>query len=194
MLFSGDNFQPPTRWNGTGGFCAFNQSRFNSGFVPSAQAVLDLAPDIICNGHSNIYRFAASHYRRIRRWSEQAEKAIRALCPSADWLSDYDHRACRWEPFVSRAEPGQTLELSLVHHNHHRKELNLRAAPVGPPDWDATPARRRARVPAGRSRRLKFAFAIPPRTRKGRHLVAADVEVDGRKLGEVCVALVDIST
>ena len=33
ILFSGDNFQPPSRWNGTGGFCAFNRSHFADGFA-----------------------------------------------------------------------------------------------------------------------------------------------------------------
>jgi len=54
VLFSGDNFQPPTRWNGTGGFCGYNGSHF-SGFARSAQIVLDMAPDLICNGHRCIY-------------------------------------------------------------------------------------------------------------------------------------------
>ena len=102
-LFSGDNFQPPARWNGTGGFCAFNGSRFADRFTRSAQTALDIAPQIICNGHGNIYRFAAGHYRRILRWSAKAEKAVQDLCPSAAWLADYDCRALRWQPFVSRA-------------------------------------------------------------------------------------------
>ena len=48
VLFSGDNFQPPTRWNGTGGFCAYNGSCFTAS---SARTGIDLAPDLICNGH-----------------------------------------------------------------------------------------------------------------------------------------------
>ena len=68
VLFSGDNFQPPTRWNGTGGFCAFNGCRFEEGFGRSAQIALDLNPDLICNGHGCVYQFDADHYRRILKW------------------------------------------------------------------------------------------------------------------------------
>lgn len=193
VLFSGDNFQPPSRWNGTGGFCAFNGSRFQEGFSRSAQLVLDLAPDLICNGHGCVYRFAASHYRRILRWSAQAERAVRDLCPSEEWLVDYDCRACCWEPFVSRARPGQKLELILVYHNHRAQEMGLKAAALLPAGWTAQPQERRARLRAGASRRMRLAVEIPRGAEPGRHLIAAEVEIDGRLLGEACVALVDIN-
>jgi len=192
VLFAGDNFQPPTRWNGTGGFCAFNQSRFREGFARSAQTVLDIAPDIICSGHGGIYRFAPDHYRRIRRWSEKAEKAVRALCPSTPWLADYDPRAARWEPFVHQAKPGQRLPLTLIFSNYRRKKINLTAAPVGPRGWHAAPARRRVGIPKDAERRMRFTIEVPRRTEKGRYLVAADVEADDRLLGEVCVAIIDV--
>jgi hypothetical protein len=192
VLFSGDNFQPPSRWNGTGGFCSFNGSRFRQGFTRSAQRVLDLAPELICNGHGCVYRFAPSHYRRILRWSSQAEAAVRALCPSAEWLADYDCRVFTWEPFVSRAKPGQRLSLSLVHHNHRRRAVELRVRAVGPVGWKVAPAQRRVRVQGGASCRLRFAVEVPADAAPGRHLVAAEVESGARSLGEVCAAMVDI--
>lgn len=192
VLFSGDNYQPPSRWNGTGGFCAFNGSRFREGFVRSAQLVLDMAPDLICNGHGCVYRFAASHYRRILRWAAKAEQTLQALCPSADWLADYDCRACRWEPFVSQARPGQTLSVSLVLQNHRRRELALRAVPILPAGWRAVPPARRTCVPAQGERRLRFSVEIPTQATEGRHLLAVDLEADGHLLAEASAAIVDI--
>lgn len=193
VLFSGDNFQPPSRWNGTGGFCSFNGSRFGEGFARSAQLVLDLAPELICNGHGCVYRFAPSHYRRILKWSARAEKAVQALCPSPDWLADYDCRATVWEPFVNRARPGQRLSLSLVHHNHRRQAVELKVRAVPPPEWKNTPAPRQLRVKAGGSGRLRFPLEVPGSAAPGRYLVAAELAGGGRSLGEVCVAIVDVS-
>ena len=193
VLFSGDSFQPPTRWNGTGGFCAFNGSRFREGFRASAQAVLDLAPEIICNGHGGIYRFAPSHYRRILRWSEQAEAAIRALCPTASWQADYDHRAARWEPFVSRARPGQALTLELVQQNYGRREARVAVSPAGPEGWRLAPTARQVRIPPGKSRRLTFSVQIPGQAGPGRHLIAADLVRGGHRQAEACVALVEVN-
>lgn len=88
VLFGGDNFQPPSRWNGTGGFSAFNGSRFE-GFAESARQVLSWRPDLIVAGHGTQYRFHASHFRRIIAWAERAKRATRALCPSGKLASDY---------------------------------------------------------------------------------------------------------
>ena len=192
VLFSGDNYQPPTRWNGTGGFCSFNGSRFPDGFTLSAQRVLDIAPEIICNGHGSVYRFAPSHYRRILRWSARAEKAVQALCPSPSYLADYDCRAARWEPFVTRAKPGQQLDLSLIFRNHLNTEIRLTVHPIPPDGWTATPKKRRSRVSAGVQRRLKFSVKVPRKTSRTRHLLAADLELNGHLHGEACVAIVDI--
>jgi len=89
VLFGGDNFQPPSRWNGTGGFCSRNGSRFRSGFIRSARQVFAWQPDIIATGHQTIYCFHPGQFRKIIQWSVQAEHATRALCPSSDLKKDY---------------------------------------------------------------------------------------------------------
>jgi glyoxylase-like metal-dependent hydrolase (beta-lactamase superfamily II) len=88
LLFGGDNFQPASRWNGTGGFCAFNGSRFQ-GFVYSARLVLRWRPDIIATGHQTYYHFRSSQFRKIISWAARAEAATKSLCPSGDLQKDY---------------------------------------------------------------------------------------------------------
>ena len=75
------SFQPPSRWNGTGGFCVANGSRFRDGFIPSARLALDWRPDIVATEHATFYRFAPSRFRKIIAWAGRAETAVRALCP-----------------------------------------------------------------------------------------------------------------
>jgi len=193
VLFSGDSFQPPSRWNGTGGFCAYNGSRFEDGFAPSARAILELAPEVICNGHRGMYRFAPSHYRRIAAWSERAAKAVRQLCPSAGWLSDYDVHATRFEPFVVPSRPGGRVQLSVVHHNHEPEPVRVRLSLALPPGWKGAPAQRSSGVPAGRGRAHRFTVSIPRSAPTGRHVVAADLELAGNLRAEACVALIDVA-
>lgn len=199
VLFSGDNFQPATRWNGTGGFCAYNGSRFD-GWAASAQTVLDLAPELICNGHRCIYHFDADHYRRIAPWAESAAAATRALCPSAadpsaagdeGWLADYDPRARRFEPFVRQARRGRAVEVSLVCTNHRTTPQRLTVLPVAEADVTWSGASRTLTVPPGATRRARFEVTIdrPP----GRHVLAADIEDDEGLHAEEAVLLVDVS-
>ncbi|MDP6778530.1 MAG: MBL fold metallo-hydrolase [Candidatus Latescibacteria bacterium] len=192
VLFSGDCFQPPSRWNGTGGFCAYNGSRFSEGFAPTVQDVLDLGPELICNGHSCIYRYHPGHYRRILRWSSQAERSVQDLCASDPWTADYDHRATAWCPFRSSTRPGSRISLRFQFRNLGKQVASALVRAVVPEGWRGKPETRRARVPAGRSRRTSFEVSIPRKARKGRYVLAAEVHIDGQLIGEPAVALVDV--
>lgn len=89
VLFGGDSFQPASRWNGTGGFCAYNNSRFREGYIPSAKLVLKWRPDILANGHRCVYYFTPSRFQRIIKWARLAEKALLVLCPNGNLEKDY---------------------------------------------------------------------------------------------------------
>jgi glyoxylase-like metal-dependent hydrolase (beta-lactamase superfamily II) len=88
VAFGGDSFQPASRWNGTGGFCAYNASRFEA-FSDSAALLLAWRPDVLACGHATYYHFHASKFRKIIRWAHEAEQATRALCQSGDLERDY---------------------------------------------------------------------------------------------------------
>lgn len=89
VLFGGDNFQPASRWNGTGGFCALNGSRFREGFIRSAELVLRWKPHIIVNGHATWMHCRASYFRKVIAWARRAESAVKAICPSGNLELDY---------------------------------------------------------------------------------------------------------
>lgn len=190
VLFSGDNFQPPTRWNGTGGFCAYNGSRF-TGFADSARIVMELEPDLICNGHRCIYHYDADQYRRILKWCDSAEATVKALCPAGeDWLADYDPRVCRWEPFVQTVNHGGSLQADFVYTNHHSQTVKITVVPVPRADILWKPTRRTMSIPAGASRRA--AFDITVRAAAGRHILAADVHEAEHLRAEAAVTLINI--
>ncbi|MEW6752280.1 MAG: MBL fold metallo-hydrolase [Candidatus Latescibacterota bacterium] len=194
VLFSGDNYQPPTRWNGTGGFCAYNGSRFGEpGYRTSARTALDVAPQIICNGHGCIYRFAPCHYRRILRWAVRAEGAVAALCPSEAWLADYDCHAARWQPFVSRLARGQRATLSLLWRNHRPETVEVIVRPLAPQGWTAVPEQASLQVEGGAEGSAGFTVEVPADAPAGRHLMAADLETPRGLQAEACVALLDVA-
>ncbi len=193
VLFSGDNYQPPSRWNGTGGFCAYNGSRFAEGFARSARLVRELAPTLICNGHGCVYRYAASHFRRIERWSGAAEKAVRDLCPHDDWLRDYDCRAVRCEPFVNRLAPGASTVVRLLLTGYTATTAAAAVATWAPAGWQLTPQSACVAVLAGGTTAVDMRLTVPADAPVGRHLVAVDVEQDGHLAAEACVAIVEVA-
>ncbi|MGC9059463.1 MAG: hypothetical protein ACP5H3_03625, partial [Candidatus Aenigmatarchaeota archaeon] len=89
VLFSGDNFQPASRWNGTGGFCSYNRSRFREGFYRSAENVVKLRPDLILAGHGTFFCFSRSYFEKVKKWALKTEKIILSLCPDKDIENNY---------------------------------------------------------------------------------------------------------
>ena len=89
VCFSGDSFQPNTRWNGTGGFCAYNGCRFSNGFIPTSRKILSWNPDILAAGHASFFHFNKTKFEKIIAWAKSAEKAITDICPYHDTETQY---------------------------------------------------------------------------------------------------------
>ena len=104
VFFGGDNFQPPSRWNGTGGFSAFNGSHFKRGYAPSVRLILRWKPDVVACGHGTYVKFSSRYYRKVLAWAAQAGTAVRALCPAHNLHRDY----YRGDLAGSWPKPGRT--------------------------------------------------------------------------------------
>jgi hypothetical protein len=91
VAFGGDSFQPASRWQGTGGFCAYNRSRFREGYIPSAERILSWSPDIVACGHATFYQYRATKFVKVIEWANAAAEATAALCPTGDLGTDYYH-------------------------------------------------------------------------------------------------------
>ncbi len=89
VAFGGDSFQPASRWNGTGGFCAYNRSRFREGFAASAKLITAWRPDIVATGHATYVWFSPEKYKKIIGWAEMAERVVRQVCPGGDLKGQY---------------------------------------------------------------------------------------------------------
>ena len=89
VAFTGDLCAPSSRYNGTGGFCAYNRSYFKEGFTRSAELLLNWKPDIIAAGHGQYFNFSESKFHKMIEWSDKALKAVSDLCPSGDLNKDY---------------------------------------------------------------------------------------------------------
>lgn len=107
ILFGGDNFQPNSRWTGTGGFSAYNGCRFAEGFEFSATQALGWSPDAVLNGHQTYHRFTPSQYEKIVAWSRNAEQCLRSLCPNDDIEKQYHRRLGPqpWPHFEEVSDP-----------------------------------------------------------------------------------------
>lgn len=105
VFFAGDSFQPASRWNGTGGFCAYNNSRFRDGFIPSAHLIQEWSPNLVAAGHGCCYHYSTAKFTKIAHWAETAAKAAEALCPSGDMDVDYYAAAAVYAAHLKTTAP-----------------------------------------------------------------------------------------
>ncbi len=108
VYFSGDTFQPNTRWNATGGFCAYNGCRFSNGYIPTCKLILSWKPDIVAAGHETFWRFSPSKFLKVIEWARRAEKAITQLCPDGDIEGQYYSLGVRTDKNI-KAKPDVRL-------------------------------------------------------------------------------------
>lgn len=78
VLFTGDNFFHPLRYNGTGGCSVANESS-PEGYAASARLTLKLAPDLIAAGHQSPFRYSPAYFRAVLRWARAYRRALQAL-------------------------------------------------------------------------------------------------------------------
>jgi glyoxylase-like metal-dependent hydrolase (beta-lactamase superfamily II) len=83
VLFSGDNFFAPLRYNGTGGCCVANEST-PEGYADSARKVMDLKPELVAAGHNSAFRYSPKYFQEVVKWAGKYRRALERLHHPAD--------------------------------------------------------------------------------------------------------------
>lgn len=89
VAFTGDNLQPASKWNATGGFCAYNRSRLVDGYGAVARLLDRWQPQLIAAGHRSVFRYHPDYTRKMAAWAAETDTVLRDLCPTGSLESDY---------------------------------------------------------------------------------------------------------
>src|SRR5579883_1039183 len=108
----------------------------------------------------------------------------------------YGHRSELVEivPYLSRMRAGERREFEIQVRNHRKREVEMQVALALPKGWRSEPGTVRLRVGPLGSAKAKFGITIPQEfvARESRVAFAADVLADGRYLGQIAEAVVDV--
>jgi glyoxylase-like metal-dependent hydrolase (beta-lactamase superfamily II) len=171
-LFTADNFFHQDQFSGTGGWMGLNRS-FPPPYAASARKVLEIAPDWVLAEHGGPFEFNAEDFRRRVKWGEVSAAAADALCLSGSHRYDWDPHRVHVEPLIHRAQPGATLQATLVAAEPLDRGEKLTVVLEGRglvPDqtWELE-------MPAGETVRKLFTVRLPERLPAGRHVFALRV-------------------
>jgi glyoxylase-like metal-dependent hydrolase (beta-lactamase superfamily II) len=160
----------------------------------SIRNILDFEPQIIAPGHGVPFdvsremanRFAAKMQRQDAFFAELVAGPDPDIGVDPSWVSIY--------PYQSVSSPGGTCKLEIRVRNLRRRPVQLEAILVVPDRWRANPSKLNLTVAPGETGSAPVGVTIPRdwRGSQPRVAIAADVRSDGRYLGQIAEAVIDI--
>jgi glyoxylase-like metal-dependent hydrolase (beta-lactamase superfamily II) len=171
------------------------QNRFAPGdFVESVTKIRDFEPEFILTGHFGAQRVEPAFFDEALIRARSLEGIVRSLVAvpteagfalDPNWATIY--------PYQATAQAGETIGLEVRIVNHLDRATVARAALRLPADWTAEAEAGSAELAPGGSGALRFAVTAPPYAKPGaRHLITADVALDGRPFGPVAEGIVRV--
>jgi hypothetical protein len=70
--------------------------------------------------------------------------------------------------------------------------MQISVSPVLPEKWKIKTERRKMTIAGQKIRSVRFGFRVPRNTIPGRYVIAGEVELNGKLIGEAAIALIDI--
>lgn len=166
------------------------RNRYRLGdFVASAELYRELRPDLIVSGHAPPQEVTGELLDRLLVDGQRLEDLHRELLPLEDFDLGAEGFAAQLEPYRSTVTAGSLLRLDVIVRNPFARAAVAAVGLAVPEGWDA-PEPQEAMLPPGGTHVLRFALAAGAPGRRAR--IAADVTVDGVRLGQQAEALVDV--
>lgn len=192
-LFVGDSFTP----GGLDDYCTQNRNLLGVGLGHDrALALLErLGPDVLLiNEHvEGAFVFSRAEVRSMRAELARRVRLFRELLDWDDPNFGLDPQWVRSDPYYSRVRRGSAAELGVVIRNHSPVPRTYRVALRTPEGWEASVPAAEVRLRAREEGRVTLAARAPEPGAPARAVVGIAIELDGKDLGELAEALVDVT-
>ncbi len=164
-------------------------------YVKSIQNVIDFEPHFICPGHGEPFLLDLDMAREFKSKVEKQDGFFRSLIADPDTDVGLDPSWVEIFPYQSLVRAGETKPFEVRVRNHRKRSIALQVSLVLPGGWRADPKISRIAVDPGEEAR------VPVSVTAGNDLggcsrlaIAADVLADGRYLGQIAEAVIDVRT
>jgi glyoxylase-like metal-dependent hydrolase (beta-lactamase superfamily II) len=193
VFFSGDSLSP----TGLDDYCAGNRNFLgrNRGLDACLALLRKLRPDWITNQHQDApFHYTTDEIDFLRRALAEREKIFAELLPWEDTNFGTDEQWVRAYPYEQDAFAGGVFETEVQFTNHARKRARAEVEPVPPAGWrwDARSSRARITIPARSEGAARLRLTVPRGARAGPHLLPFRITWNGRFLGQLRHALVNV--
>ncbi len=197
VAFSGDAFFQPS--DPTQGFLRHNLIFRNhvesDSHIKSIRNLIEHEPAVIAPGHGKPFLVNREELLATEQKMRQQERLFSGLIADPDANFGLDPSWCSIYPYQMLIKPGDNTEAEIRIQNYRNAPMKMEVVLITPADWLVEPDVLRFEVPAGSMKVQAFKLQVPRdwRPASPRFAIAADVVCDGRYLGQITEAVVDLS-
>lgn len=162
--------------------------------LKSIRNILEMAPSVIAPGHGEPFLVTEEMSLAFEARMRKQDAFFKDLIADQDTDMGLDPSWVQVYPYQAVAEPGRPLQLELRVRNHRPITFDLEIAFALPAEWRSNPEVIKLSVPANGSNRAAVEVIVPNQRndRSKRYAIAADVIANGRYLGQIAEAVVDM--
>ncbi|HEX8711056.1 MAG TPA: MBL fold metallo-hydrolase [Terracidiphilus sp.] len=160
----------------------------------SIRNILEMEPTVIAPGHGEPFLVSDSMMSAFAERIRKQDAFFAQLVADPDTDVGLDPSWVQIYPYQAVAFPGRPVAVEIRVRNHRAVPLDLEIALWLPAGWRSDPGLVRLRVPARGENRAPATIVVPAEWRGpyNRQAIAADVLCNGRYLGQIGEAVVDI--
>jgi glyoxylase-like metal-dependent hydrolase (beta-lactamase superfamily II) len=195
VAFTGDAFFPNPRNDGTlRHSLIFRNHVENDSHLKSIRNLIEREPETICPGHGQPYPVDRSILLATEQKFRRQQQFFVDMLPEGETDMGLDPSWVRLYPYQMVIAPGETREISIYVRNYRQAPMKAEVALVGPGEWTISPEVLTINVPPGANLTKTVKVSIPRDWHPPgpRFAIAADVVCDGRYLGQITEAVVEM--
>jgi hypothetical protein len=162
--------------------------------LKSIRNILEMEPTVIAPGHGEPFLVTQEMMHAFEARVTKQDFFFKELVADPDTDIGLDPSWVQIYPYQAIAIPGRPLLLEIRVRNHRTVPIDLEIALSLPAGWQASPRSVKLTVAAIDSNRATLQMTIPENWHgpAERQAIAADVIANGRYLGQIAEAVVDI--
>jgi hypothetical protein len=195
VAFTGDAFFPNPRNDGTLRHnIIFRNHVENDSHLKSIHNLIEHEPTMIAPGHGKPYPVDRAIMLATEQKMRKQQQLFSDILPEGEVNFGLDPSWASIYPYQMMLGPGSRQRAELRVRNYKPTPMKVEVALVAPADWSIEPDVVKMEVPANGSAAKPFNIAIPKdwAVPSPRFAIAADVMADGKYLGQITEAVVEM--
>jgi glyoxylase-like metal-dependent hydrolase (beta-lactamase superfamily II) len=160
----------------------------------SIRNLIEHEPSLIAPGHGRPFVANREELLATEQRMRRQEDLFRGIVADPDVNFGLDPSWCSLYPYQMLVRPGEGAEAELRVRNYRDRPMTIEAGLVAPGEWAVEPDVVKLEVPSRSQSAQAFRIRIPGdwRPASPRIAIAADVVSDGRYLGQITEAVVEV--